>query len=130
MHEALTSKEFDTLSKEVVDCAFQIHQTMGAGLLESIYEDCFEVELNKRNIPYERQKLIKVEYMGNKIPTSFRLDLVIDGQIIAELKSVEKIIRAHQAQILTYMRTSNIKTGFSINFGEPYFKSAIKRFVL
>ncbi len=135
MHEAVQrletpSFDFEPLSREIVDCAFQIHQTIGAGLLEGVYEDCFEIELKKRNIAFERQKIIKVEYAGVFIPTTYRLDLVVEGRIIVELKSVEKIIRAHQAQILTYMKTSDIKIGLIINFGDPYFKSGVKRFVL
>ncbi len=130
MHEADNTIEFDALSKEVVDCAFKVHQKIGSGLLEGIYEDCFEIELKKRNIPFERQKVIRVEYEGITVPTSYRLDLVVDNKIVIELKSVEKIIRAHQAQILTYMRTSNLSVGYIINFGDPYFKSGIKRFVI
>jgi len=130
MHEAASPIEFDPLSKQVVDCAFKIHQAIGSGLLEGIYEDCFEIELNKRKIPFERQKIINVNYEGITVPTTYRLDLVIDNKIIIELKSVEKIIRAHQAQILTYMRTSNLPIGYIINFGEPHFKSGIKRLVI
>ena len=130
MHEAVTKIDFDPLSKEVVDCAFKIHQSIGAGLLEGIYEDCFGIELNKRGIAFERQKIIKVEYEGLIVPTTYRLDIVIENKIIVELKSVEKIIRAHQAQILTYLKTSGLKTGLIINFGDPFFKSGIKRFVV
>lgn len=130
MSEVVKKIDFEPLSKEVVDCAYQIHQKMGTGLLENIYEDCFVIELKKRNIQFERQKLVKVIYQGIEIPSKYKLDLVIEGQIILELKSVEKITAAHQAQILTYMRTSQIKTGLLINFGEPFFKAAIKRFVL
>jgi GxxExxY protein len=121
---------FDALSKDVVDCAFKIHQTIGTGLLENIYEDCFVIELEKRNIAFERQKIVKIVYEGIEIPSIYRLDLVISNQIIVELKSVENISRAHQAQILTYMKTSGISVGLIINFGEPYFKAAIKRFVI
>ena len=130
MNEVVKKIDFDPLSKEVVDCAYKIHQTLGTGLLENIYEDCFAVELEKRGLSYERQKVINVDYEGVLIPTTYKLDLVVENKIIVELKSVEKIISAHQAQILKYLKTSNISTGLLINFGEPYFKAAIKRFVV
>lgn len=130
MNEVVKKFDFEPLSKEVVDCAYKIHQTLGTGLLESIYEECFVVELEKRNINFERQKIINVNYEGVSIPTTYKLDLVVENKIIIELKSVEKLNAAHQAQILTYLKTSEISTGLLINFGEPYFKAAIKRFVL
>lgn len=126
----ITKMDFEPLSKEVVDIAYKIHQTMGSGLLECIYEDCFIIELEKRKISYEKQKRLPIQYEGKTLPSILKLDLIIDNKIIVELKSVEKIIPAHTAQILTYMRLSNCKTGLLINFGEPYFKQAIKRFVL
>lgn len=113
-----------------MDCAFTVHQKMGPGLLEGIYEDCFVVEFDKRGIKYERQKIIHVTYDGVTIPTHYKIDLIVEGKIILELKSVENFVQAHTAQILTYMKTSNIRTGFLINFGEPYFKRGIKRFVI
>jgi GxxExxY protein len=126
----ITKISFDLLSKEIVDCAFKIHQILGAGLLESIYEEAFVVELERRNIAFVKQKVVDVVYDGVILPSSLRLDLLIEDQLIVELKSVEKILNVHTAQILTYMRVSGCKTGLLINFGEPYFKMAIKRFVL
>lgn len=125
----LTKISFDPLSKEIVDTAFYIHQQLGSGLLESVYEEAFAVALSK-NIAFERQKAVPVYFDGIKLDTTLRLDLVVDNRIIVELKSLENVSNAHTAQILTYMKTSGIKTGLLINFGEPYFKKAIKRFVL
>jgi GxxExxY protein len=121
---------FEDLSRQVVDAAFRIHQNLGTGLLEGIYEECMIVELKKRNIPFSRQVEIPIIYEGEKIPATYKLDLVVGNEIVIELKSVEKVIPAHKAQILTYMKTSGLKIGLLINFGEPYFKEAIKRFVL
>lgn len=126
----ITKIDFDPLSKSVVDVAFQIHQKIGSGLLESIYEDCFSYELQKRGIPFERQKFIPVVYDGTVMAAPLKLDLIVDGKIVVELKSVEKIMNAHSAQILSYMRMADIRTGLLVNFGDPYFKTAIKRFVL
>lgn len=97
MSEDKKKIDFDVLSKDVVDCAFKIHQNLGTGLLESIYEECFVVELEKRKINFERQKVIHVDYDGVKIPTTYKLDLVVDNKIIIELKSVERLNAAHQA---------------------------------
>ena len=126
----ITKMNFEPLSKELVDIAYQIHQKMGSGLLECVYEDCFVIELERRNIKFERQKRLPLQYDGVDLPSVLKLDLIVENEIIIELKSVEKIIPAHTAQILTYMRLSECKTGLLINFGEPYFKQAIKRFVL
>jgi GxxExxY protein len=126
----ITKISFDPLSKEVVDIAFHIHQTMGPGLLESIYEECFVLSLSKKNISFERQKSVPVYFEGQKINTPLRLDLVVDNKIVVELKSLDHLASAHTAQILTYMRTGGFKTGLLINFGEPYFKKAIRRFAL
>lgn len=88
------------------------------------------VEFRKRNIPFLRQVEIPIIYESERIPSTYRLDLVVGNEIIVELKSVEKLIPAHKAQILTYLKTSGLKIGLLINFGEPYFKEAVKRFVL
>lgn len=124
------AKSFDDLSKDIVDAAFKIHQYYGAGLLESIYEDALCVELNKRNIEFKKQKLFKVYYESVELSSVFKADLVVENQIILELKSVEKITNAHKAQILSYLNISGIETGFIINFGDPYFKRGIERFVM
>ena len=99
-------------------------------MLECIYEDCLAIELEKRQISFVRQKTVPVYFENIKLPSVLKLDLLVENQIIVELKSVEKIMPAHTAQILTYMRNAKIKTGLLINFGDPYFKTAFKRFIL
>jgi len=129
-HKAVTKIAFDDVSRQVVDAAFKVHQSIGSGLLEGLYEECLIIELRKRNIPYERQKEVPLFYEGERIPATYKLDLVVADSLVVELKSVVKILPAHESQILSYLRTSGIKAGLLINFGEPYFKAAIKRFVL
>ena len=121
---------FDDLSRQVVDCAYKVHQYFGAGLMEKIYEEALCKELFKRQIPFKRQVSFPVSYEGELLDARLQLDLVIDDKIILELKTVEKITPVFEAQILTYMKISRIETGFIINFKEPYFKNAIKRFAL
>jgi len=130
-HEVIEHKyDFDALSKEVVDCCFKVHQKMGSGLLEDLYEEPVCIELEKKNIPFESQKVIPVFYDGKKLRKNLRLDIVIDDQIILELKAADRILPVHKAQILTYLKVTGIKTGFLINFNEPYFKQAIQRFII
>lgn len=122
--------QFDDLSRQVVDCAYKVHQYFGSGLMEKIYEEAMCKELEKRKIHYVRQLSFPVFYEGEKLNAMLQLDLVVDNRIILELKCAEKIIPTFEAQILTYMKVSGIETGFIVNFKEPYFKNCIKRFAL
>jgi GxxExxY protein len=128
-HEEVTKIRFDDTSRQVIDAAFKVHQEVGPGLLEGIYEECLAIELRKRRVPFVRQLEIPIIYEGEKIPLSYRLDLVVGDSVVVELKSVEKILPVHTAQVLTYLKTSGFKAGLLINFAEPYFKAAVKRFV-
>lgn len=118
------------LSQQIVDAAFHVHKLLGPGLLESVYEECLCITLAKRGIPFERQKAMPVFFEDQKIEVGFRLDLVIGNQIIVELKAVEKIMPVHEAQILSYLKLSQIKAGFLINYNTKMFKDGIKRYVL
>lgn len=119
----------DELSKVVVDCFFKVHQKLGAGYLESIYEDCLFIEFISRGLKVDRQFNIKFEYMGQKIPTEFRLNLVVENQIIIELKAVDKMLPVYDAQIYSYLKASNLPLGFLVNFNVSLIKEGIKRFV-
>lgn len=118
------------LSKDIVDAAWNVHNQLGPGLLENAYEECLCVSLANRDIPFKRQVSMPPIFENQKIDVGYRLDLVINNEIVVELKSVEKIIPVHEAQILTYMKLSKIKTGLLINFNTKYFKEGIRRFVL
>ncbi len=120
----------DDLSRQVIDSIFYVHQNLGAGLLESAYEECLSLVLLKRNIPFTRQVSMPIEFDGNVIPNAYKIDMVIDSKIILELKSVEKILPIHEAQILTYLKLSKIKTGLLVNFNSKLIKDGIKRFRL
>ncbi|MEO5365358.1 MAG: GxxExxY protein [Magnetococcus sp. WYHC-3] len=130
-HEDTVQKHnFERLSKDVVDCCFQVHQKLGSGLLEDLYQEPLCIELEKKRLSYELEKQIPVYYDGLQLKRSCRLDFVVEGLIVLELKAVEKILPVHEAQILTYLKVADLKTGFIVNFKDPYFKTAIKRFVL
>lgn len=120
----------DELSRRVVDSIFYVHQQLGAGLLEGVYEECLAITLMKRNIPFSRQVLMPIEFDGNTVPNAYKVDLIVDQKIIIELKAVERIIPVYEAQILTYMKLSKIGTGLLVNFNTALIKDGIKRFRL
>ena len=122
--------EFDDVSKIVIGCAIEVHKNLGAGLLESVYEECLAFELLSKGIAVERQKPMPVVYKGIRLDLGFRLDLLIEKKVVVELKSVDSIAPVHEAQILTYLRFSKVKTGLLINFNVTVLKNGIRRLVL
>lgn len=122
--------KFDKLSKQVIGCALEVHKHLGPGLLESTYEQCLAHELTIAGIPFKLQHPLPVKYKGIKLDCGYRVDLFIDKTIIVELKSVEKFLPIHQAQLLTYMKLSGISIGLLMNFNVKYMKHGIKRMVL
>jgi GxxExxY protein len=117
------------ISKQVVDAAFKIHTTLGPGLLESVYEAVLAYELKQRGLLVVRQQAIPVIYEEVQLEEGFRADLIIEGKVIIELKSVEAIAPVHKKQVLTYLRLTNLKLGLLINFGEALIKDGITRVV-
>jgi GxxExxY protein len=117
------------LTDIVIGCAIEVHRALGPGLLESAYEECLCYELVTRKIVFERQKNLPLQYKGVKLEAGYRLDLLVDGRLIVELKCVEKILPVHEAQIMTYLRLAKIKTGLIINFFTPVLKDGIRRIV-
>ena len=121
------SLELDKIGKEVVDCAFQVHKTLGAGLTENIYESAFICELKDRNISFEAQKIIPIQYKHHKLGLTYRLDLLIEDQIVVELKAIDKLLPVHDAQLINYLKLTNNRLGYLINFNVPLIKEGIKR---
>ena len=122
--------EIDALAKEVIDCAFKVHQTLGPGLLESVYENCMLHEIRKRSLLVENQIEVPVIYDGLQMDCGFRMDLLVEKKLLVELKAVESILPVHMAQVLTYLKLGKIKLGVLINFNVPLIKQGIKRIVL
>jgi GxxExxY protein len=122
--------EFDKLSNRVIGCAIEVHRILGPGLLESTYEQCLAHELNLNGIQFKLQHTLPVEYKGVLLDCGYRLDLFVEDELILELKSVEKLKRIHEAQLLTYMKLTRIQTGLLINFNVSRLKAGIRRFVL
>lgn len=119
----------DQIGKIIVDSAFSVHQYLGPGLLESIYEICFCHELHKRNVSFQRQVGVPIIYDRIRFDEGFRVDVLVEDLVICELKSVEGINSTHMAQILTYLKLMNKRLGYLINFNVPVIKNGIKRVV-
>lgn len=119
----------EDLAYRVIGAAIEVHRVLGPGLLEGIYEKALCIELAERNIAFEQQKEIPVSYKGHSIGNDF-VDILVEGRIVLELKSVDKLHPVHQAQIITYLKISHKQLGFLINFNTRFLKEGIKRFVL
>jgi GxxExxY protein len=117
----------DELSRDVVDAAIEVHRHLGPGLLESAYEACLCHELTARGIAVEHQVPLPVSYKGLQIDAAYRIDIRVEGLIILELKAVEKLEPIHEAQLMTYLRLSNLWLGFLINFNVPLLRDGIRR---
>ncbi len=117
------------IARHIVDAAFRVHQQLGPGLLESVYEVVLEYELKKRGLATSRQLAVPIEYDGLKFDTGFRADLLVSDKVIIELKSVESVAAVHKKQLLTYLRLADKRLGLLINFGEAYIRDGISRVV-
>ncbi len=120
-------KEEDGLAKRVLDEAFRLHSELGPGLLESVYEQVLAARLRKAGLQIETQKSISIVVDDLRIPEAFRADLVVEGKLIVELKSVEEMKPVFAKQLLTYLRLSGLKLGLLLNFGAPSLKNGIER---
>jgi len=118
----------DPLTRKVIGCAIEVHRILGPGLLESTYEQCLAWQLRATSIPILQQASIPVRYKDIQLDCGYKIDILVDNRLILELKSVEGIKGIHEAQILTYMKLANIKTGLLINFNETRLVNGIRRF--
>ncbi|MCA9239368.1 MAG: GxxExxY protein [Planctomycetales bacterium] len=123
------SPEVNLLAEQVVDASFEVHKTLGAGFLESTYEKALSIELNIRNIPHEVQKPVCLSYKGNPVGEA-RLDLLVSGLLVVELKAVDSIHPIHQAQVINYLKATGCELGLLINFNVTLLKDGLKRIVL
>jgi len=123
------SQKIDELAKIVVDASIEVHRILGPGYLESVYEEALAQELTLRKISFERQKRIHVDYKGAAVGEA-RLDFLIDGLLIVELKAVEALAPIHTAQVISYLKATKLPIGLLINFNTPLLKNGIKRIAL
>ena len=117
------------ISKIVFECGLKVHRTLGAGLLESAYEECLYYELLKTGLKVEKQKSLPLIYEEVKLEAGYRIDIMIENKFIIEIKAVEALNNLHFAQLLTYLRLSNCKLGLLMNFNTVLFKDGVKRVI-
>src|SRR5437588_1370697 len=119
--------ENDLLTQRVIGFAIDVHRQLGPGLLESAYEECLCFELEYNRLPFKRQVALPVIYKSVRLDCSYRLDVVVQDEVILELKTVERLAPIHEAQMLTYMKLSGIRTGLLLNFNCAVLKDGIRR---
>lgn len=117
------------VAKIAVDVAFQLHSTLGPGLLESVYQELYVFKLRERGLSVETEIQLPVVYEGKQFTSTFRIDILIEKKLVIELKSVETVLPVHKKQLLTYLRLSGLKLGLLINFGSAYIKDGIERII-
>ena len=121
--------DLNKLSSRIIGAAIEVHKTLGPGLLESTYEECLCYELGLQGIIFDRQHKLPVRYKEKELDCGYRVDILVERSIILELKAVDSIAPIHKAQLLTYLKISNLQLGFLLNFNVPVLKNGIHRMV-
>jgi GxxExxY protein len=117
------------LTEEIIGAAIEVHRVLGPGLLESVYDECLTVELSLRRVSFERQKRIPIQYKGRQVAADLRMDFLVDDRVVVELKSIERLLPVHGAQLLTYLRLTRKQLGLLINFNVPVLHNGVQRVV-
>ncbi|NDV94006.1 GxxExxY protein [Dysgonomonas sp. 521] len=120
----------EELTGTILKCAYAVHSELGPGLFEKVYEECLFYELTESGLSVEKQIELPVKYKGIEIDAGYRIDLLVEEIVIIELKSVKELIDIHTAQLLTYMKLSDIEIGFLMNFNVKSLKDGIRRYIL
>jgi len=121
------SRDLEELARVAVDCGFKLHEALGPGLLESVYEACLFQSLATRGLSVERQKVVPIRYEGVVLDEGFRVDLLIERRLLIELKSTESHAPVHAKQVITYLRLLDLPLGLLMNFGAATFKEGVRR---
>lgn len=125
--EQPTSDKIESLTERVIGCAIEVHRALGPGLLESVYRDCMLIETRLMGLNVERERRVAIEYRGQRIPASLVLDLVIEGSVVVELKTVERIHPLHLAQVITYLKLTGCPAGLLMNFNATSLRNGLRR---
>jgi GxxExxY protein len=128
--ETLEGEERDPLTARIIGAAIEVHKALGAGLLESAYEGCMEHELKLQGLSVKRQVVLPVTYKGLTLEQAYRIDLLVEDRVIVEIKAIDRLVELNEAQLLTYLRLSNLRVGLLLNFEVPMMKLGIRRMVL
>lgn len=124
-----TQMNENEISAIVVDAGLKIHRALGAGLYETVYEQCLEYELKNRGLLVERQKFLSIQYENLKVDNAFKMDLLIENKVVVEIKAQEALDNFHNAQLLNYLKLGNYKLGLLLNFNSKLFKNGIQRVI-
>ena len=130
MHQTERSIKNDTLTEQIIGAAIQVHRELGPGLLESAYEACLCHELSLNRLKVERQKAIPISYKGIRLDAGYCLDLVVEDQVIVEIKAVSELLPVHEAQLLSYLKQVGGGRGLLINFNVKLLKHGLRRLVV
>ncbi len=120
----------DPLSGTIIGAAIAVHKALGPGLLESVYHECMSIELEELGVPFKSEVPVPIVYRGRALKARHKLDLIVDGRIIVEMKAIDALAKIHDAQLLTYLRLTNKRLGLLINFNVPLLRDGLKRMVL
>jgi GxxExxY protein len=121
--------DINAVTEAIIGAAIEVHRHLGPGLLESAYLNCLAKELELRDLCFEKEKRLPVEYKGFNLDCAYRLDLIVEDQVVVELKTVETILPIHEAQLLTYLKLTGCKIGLLINFNVPVLVKGLKRMI-
>ena len=124
------SRDINEITRKVIGAAIAVHRALGPGLLESAYEVCLAYELSDRGLKVERQKALPVKYREVFLDCGYRIDLLVEEEVVVELKAVERLEKIHEAQLLSYLKLSGSKVGLIINFNVRVLKNGVRRMVL
>jgi GxxExxY protein len=125
----LIDAAFNEVTERIIGAAIEVHRTLGPGLLESIYMPCLQFELAARQLRWVSQHAVPIVYKGMTLGSAYRIDLIVEDLVVVELKSVERLLPVHQAQVLTYARLVNCPVGLLINFNSPKLVDGVKRLI-
>lgn len=130
MMQTQPAYQIDLLTQKVIGCAVEVHRTLGPGMMESIYRQCMAFELREHGFTVEEEVAVPVSYKGVNLECGYRIDLLINKELILELKAVAAVLPVHEAQLMTYMKLANISTGLLINFHKTKLTDGVKRFTI
>jgi GxxExxY protein len=127
MKQVVVPDEIERLATQTVNAALTVHRALGPGLLESAYQECLVIELSFAGLNLEREKVLPLTYRGHSIANAYRLDLIVNGRLLVELKAIESIQPIHRVQVTTYLKLLKLPLGLLINFNVPLIKDGITR---
>jgi GxxExxY protein len=125
--EKSDASDIDSLTEKVIGCAMTVHSALGPGLLESVYRDSLVIELRAQNLDVQRERRVRLEYRGQRVGGDLRIDLLVEGRLVVEVKAVDRIHPVHQAQVITYLKLTGYPAGLLLNFNTTSLRAGLKR---